>query len=71
MSCENANWIPIESNPEVINDYCKKLGLKSGAYFHDVFGLDEAPPLGLNRIRVAKKDDHPLPMVFQARSLQQ
>ena len=42
MSCENANWIPIESNPEVINDYCKKLGLKSGAYFHDVFGLDEA-----------------------------
>ena len=36
-----ASWIPIESNPEVINDYCKKLGLISGVSFHDVYGLDD------------------------------
>ena len=36
-----ASWIPIESNPEVINDYCRKLGLNSGVSFHDVYGLDD------------------------------
>jgi len=36
-----ANWIPLESNPEVINKYMQKLGLESGAEFGDVYGLDD------------------------------
>jgi ubiquitin carboxyl-terminal hydrolase L3 len=37
-----ANWIPLESNPEVINKYMQKLGLESGAEFGDVYGCDDA-----------------------------
>merc|ERR1711976_720787 len=36
-----ANWIPLESNPEVINKYMSKLGLESGAEFGDVYGCDD------------------------------
>jgi len=36
-----ANWIPLESNPEVINKYMQKLGLESGAEFGDVYGCDD------------------------------
>lgn len=36
-----ANWIPLESNPEVINKYMTKLGLESGAEFGDVYGCDD------------------------------
>ena len=32
-------WLPLESNPEVIESYCRRLGLE-GASFHDIFGLD-------------------------------
>jgi hypothetical protein len=36
------SWIPIESNPDVLSSFAKKLGVKSSSYtFHDIFGLDE------------------------------
>ncbi len=40
-------WLPLESNPVVLNEFCKTLGLETSQYsFHDVYGLDpvEAPP---------------------------
>lgn len=34
-------WVPLESNPEVINDFTQKLGLDTSKHsFCDVFGLD-------------------------------
>ena len=34
-------WIPLESNPDVLNDFSQKLGLDVSQYsFCDVFGLD-------------------------------
>lgn len=38
------NWIPLESNPEVLNEYAGKLGVDLAAsqlQFCDVFSLDE------------------------------
>ena len=38
-------WLPLESNPVVLNDFTSKLGLDVSQYsFHDVFGLDEVSP---------------------------
>ncbi|CAG8492300.1 16424_t:CDS:2 [Dentiscutata erythropus] len=34
-------WIPLESNPEVMNNYIHKLGLSSQWEYTDVYGLDE------------------------------
>ena len=34
-------WLPLESNPEVLNPFAKRLGLPEGWEFTDVFGLDE------------------------------
>ena len=35
-------WLPLESNPCVLNSFTSKLGLDVSQYsFHDVFGLDE------------------------------
>lgn len=34
------NWIPLESNPEVLNRYIKSLGIKTQLQFQDVWGLD-------------------------------
>ena len=35
-------WLPLESNPEVLNDFVSKLGYDTNKYsFCDVFGLDE------------------------------
>ncbi|CAG8835087.1 32882_t:CDS:2 [Gigaspora margarita] len=34
-------WIPLESNPEVMNKYVHKLGLSSQWAYTDVFGLEE------------------------------
>jgi ubiquitin carboxyl-terminal hydrolase L3 len=34
-------WLPLEANPEVMNKYVEKLGMKTTTWqFHDVFGLD-------------------------------
>lgn len=35
------SWLPLESNPEVLNPFCARLGVPSGFGFADVFGLDE------------------------------
>ena len=36
------NWIPLESNPDVLNEYAARLGLDTTTYaFADVYGLDE------------------------------
>ena len=38
-------WIPLESNPEVLNEFTSKLGLDTSKYsFTDVYGLDEVCP---------------------------
>ena len=35
-------WLPLESNPDVLNDFTAALGLDVSKHsFHDVFGLDE------------------------------
>ena len=35
-------WLPLESNPDVLNDFVQKLGFDISKYaFCDVFGLDE------------------------------
>lgn len=35
-------WIPLESNPIVLNEYVKKLGFDTSKYaFCDILGLDE------------------------------
>ncbi|KXZ44273.1 hypothetical protein GPECTOR_70g504 [Gonium pectorale] len=35
-------WVPLEANPEVLNNYIIQLGLDASTYsFSDVFGLDE------------------------------
>ena len=35
-------WLPLESNPEVLNKFTSELGLDVSQYsFHDVFGLDQ------------------------------
>ena len=37
-------WLPLESNPDVLNDFTTALGLDVSRHsFHDVFGLDEVP----------------------------
>ena len=35
-------WLPLESNPDVLNDFVQKIGYSTKSYaFCDVFGLDE------------------------------
>ncbi|PVU96085.1 hypothetical protein BB561_001401 [Smittium simulii] len=36
-----AHWAPLESNPEVLNEFLKYLGVKDSVGFHDVYGLDD------------------------------
>lgn len=33
-------WLPLEANPEVMNEFSRQLGLPPSVGFHDVFGLD-------------------------------
>eukprot|EP00306_Pavlova_sp_CCMP459_P009036 CAMPEP_0185186260 /NCGR_PEP_ID=MMETSP1140-20130426/3911_1 /TAXON_ID=298111 /ORGANISM="Pavlova sp., Strain CCMP459" /LENGTH=264 /DNA_ID=CAMNT_0027752529 /DNA_START=16 /DNA_END=811 /DNA_ORIENTATION=- len=33
-------WLPLESNPEVLNEFAAKIGAEPTFAFHDVFGLD-------------------------------
>ena len=37
---EGERWLPIESNPEVMNSFLSKLGVPSDWEICDVFGLD-------------------------------
>jgi ubiquitin carboxyl-terminal hydrolase L3 len=35
-------WVPLESNPDVLNEFAKKIGARADKYiFHDVYGFDE------------------------------
>jgi Ubiquitin carboxyl-terminal hydrolase, family 1 len=39
---QSKRWIPLESNPEVLNAYVEKLGLNTSEYaFCDIYGLDK------------------------------
>ncbi|KAJ7155574.1 hypothetical protein C8R43DRAFT_1000466 [Mycena crocata] len=38
----SSRWIPLESNPDVLNSWSTKAGLVPISQFDDVFGLDEA-----------------------------
>ncbi|GIL51422.1 hypothetical protein Vafri_7413 [Volvox africanus] len=39
---ETKKWVPLESNPDVLNEFVAKLGLDVSNYsFSDVYGLDE------------------------------
>eukprot|EP01094_Clydonella_sp_ATCC50884_P002348 TRINITY_DN1179_c0_g1_i1.p1 TRINITY_DN1179_c0_g1~~TRINITY_DN1179_c0_g1_i1.p1 ORF type:complete len:258 (-),score=80.73 TRINITY_DN1179_c0_g1_i1:161-883(-) len=38
---ERKRWLALESNPEVLTAFAKKLGLKEGWAFCDIFGLDD------------------------------
>ncbi|KAI8816418.1 uncharacterized protein EV422DRAFT_545935 [Fimicolochytrium jonesii] len=38
---QSTSWIPLESNPQVMNTYTNKLGVTSKWAFTDVWGLDE------------------------------
>ncbi|ETO31397.1 hypothetical protein RFI_05723 [Reticulomyxa filosa] len=38
---EEGNWLPLESNPEVLNDFARRMGLPEDYAFHEVFGFDE------------------------------
>jgi len=35
------SWLPLESNPDVLNPFAARLGMPEGWAFTDVFGLDE------------------------------
>eukprot|EP00927_Polykrikos_kofoidii_P039744 TRINITY_DN3406_c0_g1_i1.p1 TRINITY_DN3406_c0_g1~~TRINITY_DN3406_c0_g1_i1.p1 ORF type:complete len:249 (-),score=48.36 TRINITY_DN3406_c0_g1_i1:372-1118(-) len=35
------HWVPLESNPEMLNDFGGKVGMNAGWQFCDVFGVDE------------------------------
>lgn len=32
-------WLPLESNPDLMNSYATQLGLLPGYQFHDVYGI--------------------------------
>ncbi|CAG8514791.1 9161_t:CDS:2 [Ambispora gerdemannii] len=38
---KKSNWIPLESNPEVLNEYVRKMGGPTDWAYTDVFGLDQ------------------------------
>eukprot|EP01025_Chloroclados_australasicus_P044072 TRINITY_DN4749_c0_g2_i1.p1 TRINITY_DN4749_c0_g2~~TRINITY_DN4749_c0_g2_i1.p1 ORF type:complete len:247 (+),score=49.33 TRINITY_DN4749_c0_g2_i1:68-808(+) len=41
-SSSHKRWLPLESNPEVINSFVQKLGLDTSLFkFQDVYGLDD------------------------------
>ena len=42
QEAQDENWMPLESNPEVINGYIAKLGLKTEAFnFQELLSLEE------------------------------
>ncbi|EIN06023.1 peptidase C12 ubiquitin carboxyl-terminal hydrolase 1 [Punctularia strigosozonata HHB-11173 SS5] len=42
MSSTDSRWIPLESNPDVMNSWAEKAGLLTSQYhFEDIYGLDE------------------------------
>lgn len=41
MQNQDNNWLPLESNPEVINTFIKKIGLKTEQYsFQELLSIE-------------------------------
>jgi len=40
-TAKKSKWLPLESNPQVMNDYVYKLGVSSAWAYTDVWGLDD------------------------------
>jgi len=38
---EEGNWLPLESNPEICNEFGKRMGMGDDATFTDIYGIDE------------------------------
>ena len=39
---DKGNWLPLESNPDILNDYARKLGFDTTKYsFVDVFSTED------------------------------
>ncbi|EFJ27674.1 hypothetical protein SELMODRAFT_95093 [Selaginella moellendorffii] len=34
-------WLPLEANPDIMNQFCHSLGLSEAAAFYDVYGFDD------------------------------
>lgn len=41
MASADARWLPLESNPEVMNKFMQGMGMKDSFVYTDVFGMDE------------------------------
>jgi ubiquitin carboxyl-terminal hydrolase L3 len=36
------NWLPLESNPEIINDYVEEIGFETSKYlYYDMLGVED------------------------------
>eukprot|EP00501_MAST-03F_sp_TOSAG23-6_P001619 GSMAST32.ASY1.ANO1.1686.1 assembled CDS len=40
MKSTNPRWLPLESNPDLVNSFCTRMGMQSSFEWVDVFGLD-------------------------------
>ena len=41
-SNDNSNWLALESNPEIINNYISEIGFDTSKYvFYDILGTEE------------------------------
>jgi len=76
MSGEDANkeltWVPLESNPDVMNDFLTKVGVKSSSCIVDVYGLEDdllaflpQPVLAFILLFPIKADDEAAPVESQ------
>lgn len=41
MGKAGKHWVPLEANPEVLDEYAQKLGVSGPLKFTDVWGLDQ------------------------------
>jgi len=39
-SSDDSTWLPLESNPETLNKFCKRMGLPKGYGWVDIWGMD-------------------------------
>ncbi len=44
---KSKKWVPLESNPEVLNTFAQGLGVKQPFSFTDVLGLDQVNGCGV------------------------
>lgn len=41
-SNSDPNWLPLESNPEIINDYVEEIGFETSKYlYYDMLGVED------------------------------